>query len=248
LGPLQGRKRKYLAGDRVRSVWVHGAGLNPPAPTSQMDPQAMVLPNPNSSLFAKSVGIAYDGAPLSSISNELPEDAPEITQLLSRMSEGNAEARNQVWELLHEQLRKRAGREAEGAKGLLQATELINIAFTKVDRLEGKDWSNRRHFVSVAALAMRSAVVDHLRSVGRKGPHTLIDTLVNDVSARVDGDVLGFYDELANFAKTDPLMAHALELRALGYEKSEIAEHLGIAERTFHRRFERARAHLKGRL
>ncbi len=201
-----------------------------------------------SMMMAQTAGLRYHHETLFVDPSDLGPESLEVTQLLSRMSEGNEEARNRVWALLHDQLHQRAGHEARGAKGQLQATELIGIAFARVNNLTGKDWSSRRHFVAVAALAMRSAVIDHLRHAGSRAGRELLDDVVDDLAARVDGDVVGFYDELEKFSKTDPLMAHALELKALGYESSEISEHLGLPERTFYRHFERARAHLRKRM
>jgi len=200
-----------------------------------------------STLIAITPDMGYHAYPVT-LPPEPPRAVPEITQLLTRMSAGSLEARDEVWGILHEQLHRRAGREARGSHGLLEATELISIAFTRVDRLGGKDWASRRHFIAVAALAMRSAVVDHLRRDGSKGEREPLDEVVEGVAARVDGDVLGFYDELDAFAKADPVMAHALELKALGYEATEIAEHLGMPERSFYRHFDRARAHLQKRM
>lgn len=43
-------------------------------------------------------------------------------------------------------------------------------------------------------------------------------------------------------------MAHAAELRAMGYDSQEAADLLGLKLRTFERHFRRARAHLYGLL
>ena len=173
-----------------------------------------------------------------------------LTQLLERMSSGDELARDRVWELLHGELRRCAERAERkgGPDAGLQATELIGVAFMRVSALEGKQWADRAHFVSVAALAMRSEIVDFVRRADRWQDDSTFARVVSDIETRVDGDLVGFYDELETFAEVDPAMAHALELKALGYGMGEIAELLRIPPRTFNRHFERARAHLRRRM
>lgn len=119
------------------------------------------------------------------------------------------------------------------------------MAYLKVSQAPGSiRWPDRKHFVAYAVQAMRNVLRDHHRKQGRhQTPHQL-DGLVEQVEARVDGDLDNFYSALDKFRSIDPVMAHAAELRAMGYSMRTVAELLDIKLRTFERRFTRARARI----
>ena len=177
-------------------------------------------------------------------------DDPRVTVLLQRMSDGDVSARDTVWELLHEELRRtamrRLGRQDPGFT--LQATQLVGLAYERIERQVGKEWRDRNHFLAVASVAMRSALVDHVRKKRVDLVHDLpLDALVVEVEERV-GDLLAFNEVLSRFQKLDPTMARAVDMRMLGFSMGEIAEVVQMPIRTFERRFAQARAYLHDRL
>lgn len=171
-----------------------------------------------------------------------PEADPTITMLLGQMSAGNAEAAHVVWTQLHDELRRRARATLRGQNAgmTLQATELIGHAYERIERLRGKAWNNREHFLAVAALSMHSALVDHVRRRhGRPQPHPL-DGVVATVESRV-GDLVRFEEALLKFDRIDEQLGKALRLRCLGYTVEEIASMLAISRRSLERDLQRAR-------
>ncbi len=186
------------------------------------------------------------GAPLPPMSTPSPAP-PDITALLARLAGGDEAARAAVWEALYGELRRCAGRVAARAgQRAPQATELIQQAYLRVGgATDGLTFASRRHFIAYAVQAMRTALLDHLRSERQDEP---FDAVADAIADRVGGDLTGFYEVLEEFRRIDPEMAHAAELRAMGYASEEIAELLGLTLRTFERRFARARARLHAKM
>ncbi|MFT7677200.1 MAG: RNA polymerase sigma factor (TIGR02999 family) [Planctomycetota bacterium] len=180
-----------------------------------------------------------------------PQEAQiEVTQLLSRVAGGDGEAQDQVWSFLYEELRSQARQLAGPRRSAApQATELISMAYVKISKgPRAASWPDRKHFVAYAVQAMRNALRDHHRKQVRSKDTQPLDEMIEQIEARVEGDLDHFYDALDKFRKLDPAMAHGAELRAMGYEVHEVADLLGLKLRTFERKFARARAHLYGLL
>ena len=172
---------------------------------------------------------------------------PDITLLLARLAQGDVAARDAVWEALQAELRRCAGQVARnGGRLAPHATELIQMAYLRVGgATEGVPFESRRHFIAYAMRAMRTALLDHVRSERQGEP---LDSFADAIAARVGGDLTGFYEVLEEFRAIDPEMADAAELRAMGYGNEEIAQFLCVPLRTFERRFARARARLHQRM
>ncbi len=91
----------------------------------------------------------------------------EVTQLLSRVQEGDSGAVEALLPLVYDELRGLARYVFDGQSGsdshTLQPTALVHEAFLKLtgnlDSIEG-----RRHFFALAARAMRQVLTDHARA------------------------------------------------------------------------------------
>lgn len=171
----------------------------------------------------------------------------DLTQLLTRMSSGDIVAAGRVWETLYPDLLRRARRlmHGQGPDHTLHATALIGLAYERIQRLDGKVWVDRGHFLATAALSMHSALVDHAR---RKKTRTAagsspFDEAVVLVEDRV-GDLVDFEDAVAQFDRLDPTTGKALRLVSLGYGVGDIADMLLTSRRTLQRNLARARAHV----
>lgn len=173
-------------------------------------------------------------------------DAADITTLLAAMSGGDGAAVAEIWTRLHEEFRVQAhGMLARGGGESLQLTELIGMAFQRIQRLHGKPWTNRAHFQAVVALSMHSALVDRARARARRVTVVTgsVDEILVEVESRV-GDLAQFEDALLRFEAVDPVMAKALRLRCLGYSQDEVATMLDLSRRSLDRSFARARAYV----
>ena len=89
----------------------------------------------------------------------------DITALLQRSSEGDKQAFDLAVALLYQDLRRLA-RKTGGQNWFdtLGTTVLINEAYLKLSRSAESSWTNRGHFLAVAARAIRQVVVDYARS------------------------------------------------------------------------------------
>jgi RNA polymerase sigma factor (TIGR02999 family) len=90
----------------------------------------------------------------------------EVTQILSRIEQGDPSASEQLLPLIYEELRKLAAqRLAQEKPGqTLQATALVHDAYIRlVDVGQVQSWNSRGHFFAAAAEAMRRILVERAR-------------------------------------------------------------------------------------
>src|SRR6478736_3204873 len=125
----------------------------------------------------------------------------DVTQILSRIEQGDPTAAEQLLPLVYEELRKlAAARMAKEAAGhTLQPTALVHDAWL---RLVGGDanaqFANRAHFFAAAADAMRRILIERARRKGarkRGGDWQRIDLDKVEVAADVDDDTLLLVNE-----------------------------------------------------
>jgi len=183
------------------------------------------------------------------------EPDEDITALLGRMGAGDAAAERTVFERLQGELRALAAHflAHQGEAHSLQASALVNEVYLRLHRGRGPRWENRRHFLGVAARAMRSILVDHARGrrrLKRVPPGDRVS--LSAVEARPGQpalDLVALDDALEELARVDPFAVQVVEHRwFLGLPFDEVAEALGTPLRTVERRWRLARAYLHGRL
>src|SRR6185436_9526123 len=96
----------------------------------------------------------------------------QATLLLRQMSQGDRQAAENLLSLLYGELHELAERAMAGQRAhTLQPTALVHEACLRLLGKQEQDWSNRAHFLGVAAKAMRSILVDYARqrSAGKRG-------------------------------------------------------------------------------
>jgi RNA polymerase sigma-70 factor, ECF subfamily len=181
--------------------------------------------------------------------------AGEITLLLQRWADGQAEAADELFEALYPELRRLADSRmrSERADHTLQPTALVNEFFLRIARQKHFAWRNRAHFLAVASRAMRRLLIDYARARNsdKRGSGAILLNL-QDFAASVQVhhvDALEFDELLQRLAAEEPRMAQVTEMRCFGgLTNAEIGEALGIDERTVKRDWEVARAWLRGKL
>ena len=136
----------------------------------------------------------------------------DVTQILSAIEQGDAQATEQLLPLVYQELRRLAAQKmAEEAPGqTLQATALVHEAYIRlVDVSKAQHWDSRGHFFSAAAEAMRRILVENarrkrsvkhggdMRQVPLDEPHLTVDMPVDDLlmvdealTSLADSDVL----------------------------------------------------------
>ena len=177
---------------------------------------------------------------------------PDVTQLLSRIEQGEPSAVEQLLPLVYDEMRELAAAKMarEAPEHTLQATALVHEAYIRlVDVERVRHWKGRQHFMAVAAIAMRRILVDWARKKGsskRGGNRSRIDLDDVELMSHSRPDTILAIDEaLEHLAARDPESARVAEMRLFsGLSLEELAQSLGISSSTAHRRWLYARASL----
>ena len=176
----------------------------------------------------------------------------DVTQILSAIQEGDAQAAEQLLPLVYEELRKlAAAKMAQEKPGqTLQATALVHEAYMRlVDIKKVQHWDSRGHFFGAAAEAMRRILVEQARRKRRQrhgGDRKRNDLCDFDAVGLPLGDELLDLDEaLTQLADQEPRSAELAKLRFFaGLTLDETALALDISLRTAKRDWAYARAWL----
>jgi len=175
-----------------------------------------------------------------------------VTLLLRQIEDGDDGAEDQLFELVYADLHREAGRTIARLPltDSLQSTDLVHEVYGKLFVGDAGKWENRRHFLGVAAKAMRSILVDHARAKRRAkrtppGERAALDSLVTKFEDRAL-DVLELDDALCTLANEDARAARVVELRMFaGLTVSEVAGVLQLPKRTIERDWTFARIRLR---
>ena len=87
----------------------------------------------------------------------------DITELIGKAREGDADASRQLFAALYEELRRLAAGQLRGEE-VMRSTSLVHETFLKIARHGMLDVNDREHYFAVAASAMRQIVIDHVRA------------------------------------------------------------------------------------
>jgi RNA polymerase sigma factor (TIGR02999 family) len=177
----------------------------------------------------------------------------QITQLLERMHGGDARARDALFAAAYEELRRLArSRLRDGGRNtVLETTSLVHecyLRFVRAGQLRAED---RRAFFAYASQVMRSVILNSVRErqAERRGGDVPQLTLSTELEANLSGDeetLLKVHEALEVLERADSRLAQVAQMRYFGgYSEQEIAEVLGVTERTVRRDWERARLILK---
>jgi RNA polymerase sigma factor (TIGR02999 family) len=173
----------------------------------------------------------------------------EIAQLLDAARQGQQAAVAQLCEFLYQDLRQmaRSRLRAHQPMTLLDTTALVHESFLRLTKAGRVDVSDRNCFLGYAARVMRSVIVDFVRrkQAERRGGGQLHVTLNTDVAGSVatsEDDVLRISEALDELALAAPRAVQVVEMRYFaGMTEREVAEALGVTERTVRRDWEKAR-------
>jgi len=176
----------------------------------------------------------------------------EITTLLQAANSGDDQAAGRVVAMLYGELqqlaRSRLRRSAEMT--LLDTTALVHESYLRIQQAGKPDFADRRHFLAYAAKAMRNIVIDiaRARQADRRGggaQHVPLDTQIGDSVALEDEEILRVHEALQELAIVDERLGQVVEMRYFGgLSEAEIAECLGVTERTVQRDWQKARLFL----
>jgi RNA polymerase sigma factor (TIGR02999 family) len=185
------------------------------------------------------------------IMSETRPSPAAVAALVDRAREGDEQALSSLMPLVYEELRRVAAaclrRERPGQT--LQATALVHEAYVRLFQDSRLSWSNRAHFIGIAARSMRQILIERARArraAKRGGDRVRVTFDPALVAAPVHGlDLEVLDDALTRLTTLDADLARIVELRFFGgLSVDEVAEALGISPATVKRRWSLARAWL----
>jgi RNA polymerase sigma factor (TIGR02999 family) len=176
----------------------------------------------------------------------------DVTRILSAIERGDAKATEELLPLVYEELRILAAQKLshESPGQTLQATALVHEAYIRLVGDDSQSWQNRGHFFAAAAEAMRRILVDNARqkrSIKRGGSFQRVDAeALTSLPAQPNmgpEDLIALDEALAKLAAEDSLLAELVKLHCFaGVPLTQVAELLGVSQRTVERQWAFARA------
>ena len=175
----------------------------------------------------------------------------DVTHILERVQQDDPQAAAELLPLVYEELRHLAAHRmaGEAAGHTLQPTALVHEAWLRLVRTPDQTWQNRAHFFRTAAECMRRILIDHARrkqQVRHGGGQVRVSLEGLDLADDHDAQqLLQVNEALDRLAVQDATKAEIVKLRFFaGLENREIAEMLGLSERTVERAWRFAKAWL----
>jgi len=152
-----------------------------------------------------------------------------ITLLLGRVREGDREALDQLLPLVYGELHRLARSALRRDRGLhtLQPTALLNEAFLRLFGRQLPEFSDRAHFLGVAARVMRQVLVDYARTQGalKRGAGLQVELPANLAAGGPAGSLVELDQALERLGQEDARLVRLVEMRFFaGMTAEETAE------------------------
>jgi RNA polymerase sigma factor (TIGR02999 family) len=180
------------------------------------------------------------------------KDPEQITAWLARWRNGDEQARERLFDTVHNQLRQIATNllQRERANHTLEPSALVNELCVRLFGGQVVSYQDRAHFFAIAAQTMRRILIDYARAgvaEKRGGGRQRVSLSGVDGWTPIsrDEDILALDQALSKLATVDPRAARVVELRFFaGLQEDETAVALGVSEITVKRDWKAARAWL----
>jgi RNA polymerase sigma factor (TIGR02999 family) len=184
----------------------------------------------------------------------------EVTTVVAGLGglTGRRATAEELMPLVYDELRRlaRGYMARERRQHTLQPTALVHEAYMRLVDQSRVNWQGRTHFRAVGARIMRRILIDHarrrdgLKRGGEQQRVTLGDSLLRPPDPDVDlPELLAVDQALDRLTRLDERQARVVELRFFGgLTTAEIAEALGVSERTVQGDWAHGRAWLKREL
>ncbi len=174
-----------------------------------------------------------------------------VTEILEDHVAGDHSAVRKLLPVVYDALRKLAGFYLSNEQGAhtLQPTALVHEAFLKLVNHDQIDWKGAAHFKALAATTMRRVLVDHAeaRRAQKRGGGDHPITLHEEVEgSRMEVlDILDLDAALSRLKALHERQSRVVELKFFGgLTSEEVADMLGVTDRTVKNDWRAARAWL----
>ncbi|MDQ8205256.1 sigma-70 family RNA polymerase sigma factor [Pelagicoccus sp. SDUM812003] len=178
-------------------------------------------------------------------------NSSDITLCLNALCDGDEQAADELLPLVYDELRRHAASRMsrEGPDHTLQPTALVHEAWMRIVGDSQQRWENRAHFFGAAARAMRRILIESARRktrLKRGGKQVKVDfDSVEIASSAPEEKLLLINEALEKLEMSDPLKAKVVLLKFFGGSThQEVAEALGISERSVERHWAYAKSWL----
>ncbi len=159
-----------------------------------------------------------------------------ITALLEAHADGDRNAFDQAVALIYPELRRVARGQRRNTPGdaTLDTTAIVHEAYLKLIGAARADWSNRGHFLAVAATAMRQVAVDYARArcrTKRGGDRIRVELdEATPGERRQMEEILAVNRALETLAAEDSRLVQVVDCRYFaGMTEVETAQALGLS-------------------
>ena len=178
-------------------------------------------------------------------------DSGQVTRLLSAVRDGDQAALDLVFNMVYQELHTAARRQLARARPgqTLNTTALVHEAYLKLVGAAHADWTDRGHFLAVAAKAMRQIIIDYARWASRKKRGGGIQRMTLDGIDVADeqraGELVELDAALTRLESFSDRLARVVELRFFaGLSVEETGAALGAPPHQIKREWRKARAFL----
>ncbi len=175
----------------------------------------------------------------------------EITLMLEAVSAGDRRASEKLLPLVYNELRNLATARMlqESAGHTLQPTALVHEAWLRLVGDKNQNWKGRAYFFAAAAAAMRRILVEHARRKARLkhggGQQRLNIEDLELAESAPDEKILLVDAALEQLERSQPERARVVVMKFFcGLTNKEVADMLGISERSVDRHWMCAKAWL----
>ncbi len=175
----------------------------------------------------------------------------EVTQVLHALGRGDDLAGQNLLPLVYQELRKLAAARmaSEAAGHTLQPTALVHEAWLRLVSDGDRTWRNRSHFFGAASEAMRRILIESARRksrLKRGGKQERVRLEDVDLAATTPDDKIILINEaLERLQIEDPEKARIVVMKFFGgLTNQEVAQAIGVTERTVERQWAFAKAWL----
>ena len=170
---------------------------------------------------------------------------------MHKAHEGDNDSMNALISEVYGELKMIAAKQRRNNHNALQTTALVNEAWLRLEK-HGLDLNDKRHFLAVAATAMRQILVDEARALLalKRGGDQLRVTFHTVPGQNFDALMLIQLEEGLNWlASKSERLLNVFQMRYyIGFTEDEVASALSISKRTVRRDWIKARALLSSRI
>lgn len=176
-----------------------------------------------------------------------------VTEWLAKLRAGDAGALDHILPLVYDELKRIASAQLrrEDTGHTLTPTALVHEAYMRLADREKLQPEDRRHFLSIAAQAMRRILIEHARARRRdKRGSGVVPVSLDDASAwltnETAGELISLDEALQRLTSANPRAADVVQYRFFGgLSLDETADVMGMSKKTVQRDWLLARAWLR---